>query len=184
MQSYRFFGRLGAKLALTAAILTGSGLTQIVLAASSGSGGPGGGLAIPYISGRLGPVTAPADPPIGGVVPDDFCLLDKFEDCGDHLRDAADFSPVPQVQDGPIFVGGDNPAFVLARTKAWGQTQFRQTSLNSGTEQVDERSLFIGGDHRFGDTFILGAMVVRSNLTTSFNLTGIDDTETGNFAGP
>jgi len=179
-------GSICTRAALIAAIITSSGIGQVALAASSGGGS--GTRAIPYISGRLGPVTAPTEAPVGAVVPDDFCLPGKLDDCGDHLRDAPDFSPgaeaLAQAQGGPIFVGGDNPAFVLAPTKVWAQTQFRQTSLSSGAEVVDERSTIIGGDHRFGDSFILGAMVAQSDITTTFSPSGIKDAETGIFAGP
>jgi len=187
VQTGRKFGGLGATVALSASIILSGGFAQVANAASSGSGGTGSTISIPYIAGRLGPVTrAPSEAPVGSVIPDDFCIPGKFNDCGDHLRDSPDFSPVPNsaAQDGPIFIGGDNPAFNQAETRIWGQVQFRETSLNSTSEQIDQFLISAGGDRRFGDSFILGAMVVSNDITTSFSLTGIEDSETGIFVGP
>ncbi len=146
--------------------------------------GPG----ISYISGRLGPAQAGAAPPIGTVLPDDFCLPGKFDDCGDHLRDAADYSPIPQSDaafaQGPIFVGRENLSFSQNRQSIWINGQTRQTDMNAISEQRTLSSFSLGGDRRFGENLVLGAMVVSSNSTTNFGLTGVDDTSNGFQAGP
>lgn len=146
------------------------------------------GLAIPYISGRLGPVSPTTAPPTGTVFPDDFCLPGKFEDCGEHLRDAGDFSPSPQntsiFDEGPVFVGRENPAFSRSELRFWANGQSRQTEMSAASESINTTSTSIGGDRRFGSTFILGAMALRENTTTTFALPGSTETATGTKYGP
>ena len=72
------------------------------------------GPTVPYISGRLGPREAGL--PAGGVVPDDFCLPGKFDDCGDHLRDAAN---------APF--GGAKSSGVGRYGGRWGMENFTET---------------------------------------------------------
>jgi len=140
--------------------------------------GPG----IPYISGRLGPAQATSAPPTGSVVPDDFCLPGKFDDCGDHLRDSADFSPIPV--DGPIFVGRNDTAFGRAQSGVWLNGQSRQTDLANGAEQRSLIAISVGGDRRVGQDLAIGVMVISNNRTTDFSATGITDVETGIQVGP
>ncbi|MEE9426967.1 MAG: autotransporter outer membrane beta-barrel domain-containing protein [Paracoccaceae bacterium] len=193
MDFARFFGtsRVIKPAFLAALFLSFTGLAQPVAAVSFVGGGDPpidpqptkpSGPGIPYISGRVGPARATAEPPTGNVVPDDFCLPGKFDDCGTHLRDAGDLSPVPV--DGPLFVGRDNSAFAQARQGVWINGQSRQTDLNSGAEQRALTSFSVGGDRRVGEGFAIGAMVVSNNLTTDFTITGIRDAESGIQAGP
>jgi len=116
------------------------------------------------------------------VVPDDFCLPGKFDDCGDHLRDSADFSPVPV--DGPIFVGRNDTAFARARSGVWVNGQLRQTDLANGAEQRSLTAISIGGDRRVGQNLAIGVMVVSNNRTIDFSATGISDIENGIQVGP
>ena len=144
---------------------------------------PSYGPAIPYISGRLGGVQqAPTEAPSGAVVPDDFCLPGKFEDCGDHLRDQSDLSPA--AQDGPVFVNDEDTAFSSARFSGWISGQSRQTEQTALSEQRNILSFSVGGDRQFGDRSILGAMAVSTDTTKTFALTNIEEQAVGFLAGP
>ncbi len=141
--------------------------------------GPG----IPYISGRLGGVQqAPSDAPTGSVVPDDFCLPGKYEDCGDHLRDQPDSAAVSD--NGPVFVDQEYSAFASARNSGWINGQARQTDDSATSEQTNALAFSIGGDRKLGERFILGGMVVGTDTTLKFKLTGIKDQANGFLAGP
>ncbi len=141
--------------------------------------GPG----IPYISGRLGGAQqSPTDAPTGNVVPDDFCLPGKFEDCGDHLRDQPDNATT--TNDGPVFIDLGDSAFTDSRQSGWISGQSRQTDDNAASEQTSALAFSIGGDRQFGERFLLGAMIVRTDTTLDFNLTGIEDQSSGFLAGP
>ncbi len=144
---------------------------------------PSYGPGIPYISGRTGrPLAAPVDAPTGGVVPDDFCLPGKYEDCGDHLRDQPEL--YPQADGGPIFVGGETLAFQEAKQGVWFSGQYRTTDFNALSENRIERSYSIGADRRFGEKFVLGVMAVSSDITYDETATGIEDQATGILWGP
>ncbi|PHQ97829.1 MAG: hypothetical protein COB40_02955 [Marinosulfonomonas sp.] len=141
--------------------------------------GPG----IPYISGRLGGVQqAPTDAPIGNVVPDDFCLPGKFEDCGDHLRDQPDSANA--TNNGPVFVDMEDTAFGEARHSGWINGQSRQTDDTAASEQTSALAFSIGGDRKISERLILGAMIVSTDTTLDFNLTGIEDQAKGFLVGP
>ena len=149
---------------------------------SQNNGGPStaSGPGLPYISGRLGGARqAPSAAPGGTVVPDDFCLPGKFDDCGSHLRNG----PVIEEQ-GPIFVGQEDLAFFQAKNSAWVNGDFRQTTNSNLSETRQLTAFSIGADRKFGDAFTFGAMLVSSQSTVDFGITGIQDRATGIYAGP
>jgi hypothetical protein len=125
------------RLALTGSIIVLSGVNHGVMATVIPPDSPVIKINIPYIFGRLGPVTVPLEAPDGAVVPDDFCLPRKIEQCGDHLRDSDGFSPTAQSLGGPVFISDENPAFAFAPTRMWAQSQFRQTSQARIFETTD-----------------------------------------------
>jgi Autotransporter beta-domain len=138
---------------------------------------------IPYISGRLGSAgQSLANPPVGSVLPDDFCLPGKFTNCGDHLRDQPDFSPSAPEQ--PVFSGNPDLAFAESKNSFWVNGQLRTTEQSLTFETRQRNAYSFGGDHRFGQKFILGAMVINSDSTLKFSSTGIEDAANGLLAGP
>lgn len=146
------------------------------------------GPSLPYISGRLGGAQqAPSSAPTGNVVPDDFCLPGKLDDCGSHLREEGEAIAVVQ-DEGPVFVGGvvgnEDLAFFQAKNSAWANGSFRQTNLNGGAEQRDLTSYSLGADRHFGDRLVFGAMIVNSSGSSTFSGSNIEDASNGFYAGP
>jgi len=138
---------------------------------------------IPYISGRLGSAgQSLANPPVGAVLPDDFCLPGKFTGCGENLRNQPDFSPGAAAQ--PVFSGDPDLAFAESKNSFWVNGQLRTTKQSATSETRLRNAFSLGGDHRFGDKFILGLMVINSDSSLSFSSTGIEDTANGLLAGP
>ncbi|HHS89444.1 MAG TPA: autotransporter domain-containing protein [Rhodobacteraceae bacterium] len=130
------------------------------------------GPATAYIAGRFagsGPVvTAPA----GAVIPDDFCLPGKFEDCGDHLRDQPQ-----QDGDGIVYFGDPAQDFQVSRNEAWASAQFRLTEQTGAGETLDSTAYSLGVDRRFGDRFLLGLIATSTN--TSLRRSGPDTRDRG-----
>ncbi len=143
---------------------------------------PPSGPNIPYISGRLGPVQAASDPPVGTVVPDDFCLPGKFEDCGEHLRDSVANSN--SLDDEILFVGREGLAFGQSQQSLWVNGQTRQINQSAISEQQTITSVAVGGDRRFGENLVLGAMAIQESKTTTYSITGVQDNQSGVQVGP
>ncbi len=156
----------------------------------AGGGGPGpdpnppkAGPGIPYISGRLaGPQSAAVSPPAGAVVPDEFCIPGKLNDCGDHLRDQQANSAFEEPE--TVFFGDPNLAFSEARNSGWFDAQIRTTDLNATGESRTLHTFSIGGDRRIGENFLLGVMTASTNSTTNFSASGISDSGQGVLVGP
>ena len=133
------------------------------------------GPTVPYISGRLGPREAGL--PAGGVVPDDFCLPGKFDDCGDHLRDAAN-AP---------FGGADDVVTIELDDQlwaAWVDGSFRRTEWTTTNDMSESASLSLGVDRTFSDGLILGGMISGINDRMSNSVANTEDHAQGLMYGP
>jgi len=148
--------------------------------------GPG----TPYISGRFAGAAPVVSPPAGAVIPDDFCLPGKLNDCGDHLRDqpaTAAAAPPPGGESGTegiVFFGDPENAFARARNSFWADGRFRQTRRTGIGESTDSAISGIGGDRRFGERFLLGIMVLQSESTLARSGPGTVDRGSGLLYGP
>ncbi len=183
-----FAGKASILATATAAFL---GTATAALALVPGGGGgpdsepnpPKVGPGLPYISGRLAaPASAAVTPPAGAVVPDEFCIPGKLNDCGEHLRDQQ--APAPFEEPETVFFGDPNLAFSEARNSGWVDGQLRTTDLLAVGETRRINTYSVGVDHRFGDKFLLGVMAANTTNKTTFAPISTEDLGTGMLAGP
>ncbi len=176
---------------LTTATLAFLGMANTALAlVPGGGGGPGSdpsppqvGPGLPYISGRLAaPASAAVTPPAGAVVPDEFCIPGKLNDCGEHLRDQQ--APAPFEEPETVFFGDPALAFSEARNSGWVDGQLRTTNLSAVGETRRITTYSVGADRRFGDKILLGVMVANTVNDTRFAPISTDDLGKGVMAGP
>lgn len=119
-----------------------SGPTAAFVAATDEDADPtkaGPGLA--YINGRVPGRDAPL--PAGTVLPDEFCIPNKVENCEDPL--------------GLIEEPGAT-TFSDAEYAAWSEIQFRETEQLALSETRTSTTFAAGIDRTFGPRLVLGAM--------------------------
>ncbi len=150
---------------------------------------PNAGPTLPYIAGRLARSAPTVTPPAGAVVPDEFCIPGKLNDCGDHLRNQK--TTFPGIADTgaaqepkTTYFGDPGKAFAESRNSVWTGVQSRRTTLQGPSQVTDTRNVLLGADHRFGNDVVLGLMAMGTNVTDTLSASSIVDKSDGVLVGP